>query len=45
MEISARDKIAGVGEGNLNTTGTIDTDTLVFPVHFFKGVNEFKKLV
>ena len=45
VEISVRDKIAGVGEGNLNTTGTIDTDTLVFPVHFFKGVNEFKKLV
>ena len=45
VEISVRDKIAGVGEGNLSTTGTIDTDTLVFPVHFFKGVNEFKKVV
>ena len=45
VEGRVRNKIAGEGERNSNSTGTSEIDTLVFPVHYFEGIYEFKKLV
>ena len=45
VEGRVRNKIEGEGERNPNSTGTSEIDTLVFPVHYFEGIYEFKKLV
>ena len=45
VEGRVRNKISEEDGRNLNSTGTSQADTLVFPVHFFEGIYEFKKLV
>ena len=44
--VGVRNKVASIREEtNDNPTETSETETLVFPVHYFEGVAEFKDLV